>query len=686
MSTFHTPGPTDPDDAHQWLEDVEGERSLAWVRQRNAVSQAELEAEPGFAALTARLRAIFDSDDRIPHVVQRDGLLYNYWTDADHPRGLWRRTTPTSYRTDAPEWEILLDVDALGAEEGVNWVWHGATCRRPAYDRCMVALSRGGSDADEKREFDLATGSFVADGFVLPEAKSSVAWRDRDRLYVMTDTGEGSLTASGYPRTARLWSRGTPLADAPVVFAGEVDDIAAGVYRTTTPGFERTFAYRQLTFFTNTLAELTDDGVLLAIPKPDDVKAVVHRDHVYFEPRHPWTHLGRTHAAGALLRAPYPAWREATDVPLEELFVPDEHSSLEDWGFTANHLYLNVLRDVRSEVTVLTATADGWRREPLPGVPAMGTLEVRPVDPDASDAVFVLATDFLTPSTLSWAVLGEGPPEVLKRVPHQFDASGLRVGQHFATSADGTRVPYFQIGRADAPADGSTPTILYGYGGFEVSLKPAYTGHIGAGWLDRGGTYVIANIRGGGEYGPRWHQAALKANRHRAYEDFAAVARDLFDRGVASPTTLGTMGGSNGGLLMGNMYTRYPELFGAVVCQVPLLDMRRYTKLLAGASWAGEYGDPDDPEQWAYIQTFSPYHQIEPDRSAPPILFTTSTRDDRVHPGHARKMAAALLALDRRVLYYENLEGGHGGAADNAQAAYMRALAFAFLWRELSAG
>lgn len=683
MSLFLSPALAADADPFLWLEEVEGERALDWVRERNEASEASIAEVDGFGDLRARLKAIFDSDDRIPYVTERAGLYYNFWKDAEHPRGLWRRTTLESYRTDTPDWEILLDLDALGKKEDKNWVWHGSTCLRPDYRRCMLALSPGGSDADVKREFDLETLTFVEDGFVVPEAKSEVSWIDEDHLFVMTDMGEGSLTESGYPRTARRWTRGTPLESAELVFEGQAADIAAGADHDATKGFERDFAYRMTTFYTNELFELDAKKGPIHIEKPEDVRATVHRERIFFHPRKDWEHGGVTHKAGSLLAADYKKWKKGKG-QLETLFVPDEHSSLEEWGFTKSHVWLNVLQDVKSRIQVLTHGKDGWTRADLEGAPAFGNLIFQPVDPETSDAYFLIVTDYLTPSSLAYGTIGQGAPEVLKKLPDVFEKDGLVVEQHFATSDDGTKVPYFQIGRKDLVLDGTAPTLLYGYGGFEVSLTPGYSGHMGAGWLEDGGVYVIANIRGGGEYGPRWHQAALKENRHRAYEDFAAVARDLTARKVTSPEHLGAMGGSNGGLLMGNMYTLYPELFGAIVCQVPLLDMRRYTKLLAGASWAGEYGDPDDPAQWEFIQTFSPYHNIDVDKDYPPILFTTSTRDDRVHPGHARKMAAALIESGKTVEYYENIEGGHGGAADNGQAAHMRALAYAFLWRELS--
>jgi prolyl oligopeptidase len=670
----------DPD-PRLWLEAVDSDEALDWVRARNAET-TEAWGSDELRELEKTLLEIYDSDDKIPYVSKRGDRYFNFWTDAEHQRGLWRTTTLDSYRTESPEWDVLLDVDALNEEEGENWVYKGSTCLPPAYERCLLRLSRGGADAVVVREFDIPSKSFVEGGFVLPEAKQSVSWIDRDTLFVASDFGEGTLTESGYPRQVKLWRRGTPLQSAELVYEGEASDISVGAYADHTPGFERQFVYRSPTFFTNQVWERRK-GKLLPIAKPDDVNVEVHRDIVVFELRKDWEHDGVTYEAGSLLASSYKKWMKGKG-ELTVIFEPTESRSLSSFGFTDQHLYLNLLDDVKSVVEIYTPGKDGFTMRPLEGVPAFGKVSVSAVDADESDLVWMTVTDYLTPTSLLMGEITGSEHEQLKTSPSWFDAEGLTVSQHFATSDDGTRIPYFQVGPAELP-EGGAPTLLYGYGGFEVSLLPGYSGTIGKAWLEKGGVYVVANIRGGGEYGPRWHQAALKENRHKAYEDFAAVARDLVERGVTTHDLLGTRGGSNGGLLMGNMYTQYPELFGAVVCAVPLLDMKRYTKLLAGASWAGEYGDPDDPEQWSFIQTFSPYHNIRPDADYPPILFTTSTRDDRVHPGHARKMAHALLEAGKQVDYYENIEGGHGGAADNKQAAFMSALAYSWLWDQLTA-
>jgi prolyl oligopeptidase len=673
----------EPDDPHRWLEDVTGEKALAWVRERNAESEKALTGGDAFPALERRILSILDSKERIPFVSKIGDHVYNFWRDAANPKGAWRRTTLAEYRTADPAWETVLDVDALAKAEGENWVWHGATVLEPDDRLCLVSLSRGGADADVVREFDLAAKSFVKDGFTLPEAKSRVAWRDRDSLFVASDFGPGSLTSSGYPRTVREWTRGTPLTDAPVVFEGKADDMSVAAYRDLTPRFERDFVVRQVTFWTNELF-VRRDGGLVKVEKPDDANAGVHREWLVVELRSAWATGGVTHPAGALIAIDFEAFLKGSR-DFHVLFTPTPRTSLVAWTGTRHHLLVTTLDNVRSRVAIHTFRDGRWHSEPLPGVPESGTASATPVDEIDSDDYFLVTSSPIEPSTLllGSAATADRQPEPLKRSPAFFDSSGIRVEQREAVSKDGTRVPYFHIAKPRA-ADGTTPTVLYGYGGFEIPLVPGYAAIAGAAWLEQGNAYVIANIRGGGEFGPAWHQAALKEKRPRAYEDFIAVAEDLVARKDTSPKHLGVMGGSNGGLLVGNMYAMRPDLFGAVVCQVPLLDMRRFNKLLAGASWMGEYGDPDKPEEWAFIRGFSPYHNVAPDRDYPPILFTTSTRDDRVHPGHARKMAARLIEYGKNVLTYENIEGGHGGAADNRQKAFMDALAWTFFTRQLA--
>lgn len=672
------PAPADP---WLWLEEVEGQRPLDWVREQNAATTALLEAEPGFQALRTDLLAILDSNARIPFVSKQGEYFYNFWRDAKNPAGLWRRTTLEEYRKPEPAWEVLIDLDAINQAENMNWVWRGANCLRPAYARCLVSLSRGGADAIVVREWDMASRRFVEDGFVLPEAKGGVAWRDADSIYVYTDFGPGSMTSSGYPRIVKEWRRGTPLAEAKVVYEGKADDMYIAGYRDLTPGFERDFVSRTLAFYNDELYLRGADGSLTKIDAPNSANKSVYREWLVLELREDYTVGGRTYPKGALIATRFDDFM-AGGRDFDLLFEPSATTALAGMSPTRNHLVLNVLEDVKNRLYVLTYANGRWSREPLAGAPAFGTVSLSPVDADEGDDYFLTVTDYLTPTTLMMGSIGRAP-EPLKQLPAFFDATGFEISQHFATSKDGTRVPYFMVARKDLPKNGRNPTLLYGYGGFEISLTPSYSAAVGRAWLSEGGVYVVANIRGGGEYGPRWHQAALKENRLRAYEDFAAVAEDLIQRGITSPKHLGIQGGSNGGLLVGNMTVLYPELFGAVVCQVPLLDMRRYNQLLAGASWMAEYGNPDDPAQWEFIRRFSPYHNVKPDVKYPPVLFTTSTRDDRVHPGHARKMFALMQSMGHPVYYYENIEGGHGGAANNAQSAYMNALAYTFLKKTL---
>jgi prolyl oligopeptidase len=669
------------DDPHLWLEDVLGEDQLAWVREQNARTDAELATDEDFARLEADVLAVLDSDEKIPFVRKAGDWYYNFWQDAQHERGIWRRTTLESYRTDSPEWETVLDLDALSAAEGENWVWHGAEFLEPDKDRCLVALSRGGADADVTRELDVTTLRWVEDGFVRPEAKGELSWIDRDRVYVATDFGDGTMTSSGYPRIVKEWRRGTPLEDAVQVFAGEPDDMVVGAVHDPTPGFERDLVYRYTGFYSYEVF-LRDGDTLTKIEAPDSADKSLHRQWLTLRLREEWTVDGTTYPAGALLGVDLDAFISGARDP-EVLFEPTERTSLEATAWTRSHLVINVLEDVKSRLSVLTPTEAGWGRRELPGAPSFGTLAVGAVDSRASDATWLTSTDFLTPTTLSLVEDGQ-EPETLKSAPSYFDASTHVIEQSFALSADGTRVPYFLVRPKDLAYDATAPTLLYGYGGFEVSRTPAYSGTLGAGWLARGGVYALANIRGGGEYGPRWHRAALREHRHRAYEDFAAVARDLVDRKITSAEHLGAMGGSNGGLLVGNMLTTYPDLFGALVIQVPLLDMQRYHRLLAGASWMAEYGDPDNPEDWDFIKTFSPYQLFDEDRDYPPTFIWTTTRDDRVHPGHARKLAAKMLAAGKDVRYFENIEGGHGAGATNAQTAHTYALSYRFLWDELA--
>ncbi len=674
------------DDPFLWLEDIHGARAMDWVKQQNATTALRFVDNKEFAHTRDSILEVLDSDARIPYVSRMGNHLYNFWRDKAHPRGVWRRTSLTEYRKADPVWEVLLDIDALNKTEDKRWVFKDVQCLKPAFERCLVSLSPDGGDAIAVREFDIPDKRFVKNGFELPVAKSQIGWIDEDTVYVSTDFGPGSMTESSYPRIVKEWRRGTPLAKAATVYEGKPTDLAVSAHHDRTPGYERDFVSIARDFFHSDLYQRIN-GSLARVEVPDDAEADAHHEWLLVRTRSPWTVDGTTYPAGALLATQFDHFmggsREFT-----VLFKPDAHTSLDSYAWTRHHLILNLMDDVKSRLDVLTppqmATLDGdWQREAMPGAPAMSSVVVIDTDPDHGDEYWLDVAGFLTPSSLQRGVLDYSPAVTVKQAPAFFDASKFIVSQHFVASKDGTRVPYFEIAPKDLKLDGSNRTLLYGYGGFEVSLQPYYSGSVGRAWLERGGVYVIANIRGGGEYGPQWHQAALKANRPRAYEDFAAVAADLIRRGVTSPKHLGAEGGSNGGLLMGNMLTMYPQLFGAIACEVPLLDMKRYIHLSAGASWIAEYGNPDTAD-WNFIKTFSPYQNVKKNGHYPPVLFYTATSDDRVGPVQARKMAAKMEAQGHPdVWFYENLEGGHGAGADNQQSAHMHAMAYDFLWDQL---
>ncbi|MBL8343589.1 MAG: S9 family peptidase [Rubrivivax sp.] len=728
-----TPTTTEAEDPFLWLEDVHGERALAWVRARNAESEARLRGTPGFEALRERLREVLDSREQIPYVTRLGPWLYNLWRDAANPRGLWRRTTLAQYRLPQPQWETVLDIDALGRAEGKSWVWGGATTLGPEHRLCLLSLSVGGADATVVREFDLVDKRFIAagdGGFAVPEAKTSVTWIDADTVYIGTDFGPGSLTDSGYPRVIRRWRRGQPLAWAETVFEGEKTDVAAWVQVDATPGFERTTFGRMLDFYRSRhwlvegpLADAARRQPRLAIDKPDDASVSLWREWAVLELRSDWATGGERHCAGSLLVADAAAFL-AGQRRFTTLFAPTATRSLAGWTATRRTLMVTLMDNVASRLEEWHWQPGGahgrdgkvsqgrWgRREvraPYPGTLSLTDLHDPLLEgagtPDPLAERYLLnATDFLHPDSLQLGSTGSDEREALKARPRFFDAQGMKAEQRFATSRDGTRVPYFVVWPKGASADsagGELPTLLYGYGGFELAMQPFYSGTLGRAWTARGGVFVLANIRGGGEFGPAWHQAALKAKRQRSFDDFIAVAEDLVKARITRPARLAIQGGSNGGLLVAAVMLQRPDLFRAVSCQVPLLDMRRYHRLLAGASWMAEYGNPDDAAEWAALRRYSPYHNVPPApaaglppgteagsaaagaaRQLPALLITTSTRDDRVHPGHARKFAARLAAFGHHPLYWENIEGGHGGAADNAQRSLMMALEYTFLWQ-----
>ena len=718
--TAPAPGPRhaadvapEPTDENVWLEDIHGEEQLAWVREQNARTEELLE-DSEYAAVEAGILEVLDSNDRIAMVSKRGDFYYNFWKDQEHPKGLWRRTTWESYLTEEPEWDVLLDIDALAAAEGVEWVFHGVGFLRPAdgseYRLAMVSLSPDGGDADRHREFDVESRTFVEGGFDVPTAKGNVSWLDADTLLVSSTADGLPATTSSYARTGVKLRRGQSLAQAERLFEIPEDHMLAMVAHDSTPGYERTFAVDYIDFYNRSTSLLRDDAWVV-IDVPTDVNISVHRDWLLFRPQKDWDVAGVLYPAGSLLAADFESYL-AGSRSLLVLFTPDAHTSLQSWSWTKDYLLLNLLRDVSSEIRVLDParpdSEGGWASTVLDACPPLHDVNAYAVDDEDPGAegndFWLVATGFTTPTTLTRGTLVAGAASrhaEVKRSPSFFNEADYEVQQHFAVSDDGTKVPYFQVASKDLVLDGQNPTQLSGYGGFEVSRTPAYSGTIGRAWLERrtlgvssddgaaahsrGGVFVVANIRGGGEYGPSWHRAALQENRHRAYEDFAAVAKDLISRGVTSRRRLGCVGGSNGGLLVGNMLTQYPELFGAVSCGVPLLDMRRYTKLSAGYSWIAEYGDPDVPVQWEFIRTFSPYHLLHDGVEYPETFIWTATSDDRVGPVQARKMAARMQAMGiPNVWFHEALEGGHAGASDNRQAAALQARSNHFLWRSLA--
>lgn len=665
-------------DPYQWLEEIAGTRSQQWVREQNARTRAGFMQAPLFREIEQGIGMALNADASVASVDMIGDHYYRLLADEAHPRGVWQRTTSGDNAEDASAiWEPVIDLDALNKDEDKSWVWQGAQCVDPENDRCLITLSEGGTDASVTREFDLKALSWVKGGFDRPLSKGEVSWIDHDTVYVSTDFGPGSMTVSGYPRIVKRWKRGTPMAQATTVFEAEPGDMMVSASHDGSPYdvIERVItAAERETYLRHT------DGRITRLDVPMSADVAVRAGWVVLKLAAAWQAEEAQWPSGSLIAARVDALL-AGKRRFTTLFKPDGHSSLTGFVWTKSFMVLNVLEDVKSRLIVLEPQSGEWKRSALHNLPAGITLTVDAMDGDASDDVFVSGSDFLTPITVSMARIGS-PLEVAERMPAAFDASRDVIEQHFAISRDGTRIPYFLVRPVDVAFDGGNATLMEGYGGFGEPMLAQYSAAVGKGWLEKGGVYVLANIRGGGEYGPAWHQAAVKANRHKAYEDFAAVAQDLIARKVTRASRLGVMGSSNGGLLAGNMLVQYPQLFGAVVVKVPLLDMKRYPHLLAGPLWLDEYGDPDSAD-WEYIRTFSPYHLFDPALDYPPVLFTTSTRDDRVHPGHARKMAARMLDAGKDVHFYETPEGGHSGAADNGQSALLDALVFAFLWSKL---
>ncbi len=655
-------------DPHAWLEDVHGQKQLSWVAERNQRSLGLLKSDPRYRKNYDSILEVLDATDRIPMGSLNHGFVYNFWQDAANPKGLWRRTSIADYQNRAPAWEVLLDVDALAKSEKENWVFKGAECS-PGEVRCLIRLSRGGGDAVVVREYDLKAKKLATDGFRLDEAKSDASYLDDDTvLYATARDGE---TTSSYARIAKLWKRGATLAASPTLYTGEAGDVGVSPATFHTRQGSVGMVIRNVTFFETDYFVLKDGkAVKLAMPRSADLKAVF--DGAYLAVlREPFAAGGAALPKGALV-----AFRDGAAPQV--IFAPGPRQSIESVATGRDKLYVAITSNVIGQIHVFTPKGVGWSDKVL-ALPGNGSADIVAANDYGPEAMFTFQ-NYLTPTTLFFDG-GDDAPKPIKSLPARFDSSKLVSEQFEATSKDGTKIPYFVTRPKNL--SGPAPTVLYGYGGFEVSLTPSYSANFGRLWLSHGGIYVVANIRGGGEFGPGWHDAALKTRRQHAYDDFEAVAADLARRGLTTPKQLGIMGGSNGGLLVSTVMVQKPELFGAVVCQVPLIDMIAYTHIGAGASWIGEYGDPRIAAERDYILTYSPYQNVKAGVKYPPVFFVTATSDDRVTPVHARKMAAKMEAQGHEVLFYENTDGGHAAAADHRQAAEMWGLSFVYLAQKL---
>ncbi len=680
----HAADVVDPHDPYAYLEQIEGGRALDWARRQNAKSLPRLESDPRFAAMHAESRSILTSPARIPVGAIHHGAVYNFWQDATHVRGLWRRASVASYREGAPQWETLIDFDRVAKDEAENWVGGRVDCLAPEHRRCMVELSRGGGDRSTWREFDTATKSFIAGGFTLSDAKSSVAWVDQDTLLVGTDFGPGSLTTSGYPREVRVWRRGTRLVAAPRLYEGSRDDVAVQPSVEQDGGRAVPIVERATSFFEREYYHSPGLGTAARLPLPPncDLQGVLD-GRAIFSLREPWIYREHEYASGSVV-----AYGLA-DGAAELVFAPRDSQSVESVSIGASGLLVQYLDNVSGMAARVTRTQRGrWRTKQIP-LPAHGVVKVASAGGGTDDAM--LTFESLTSPLSLYFVTGRGRVERIYQSPAAYDATDVVVEQRFATSRDGTRIPYFVMGRKAVLLAGNAPTVQYAYGGFlnatlplyyEDPSRPQHGALAGKLWVARGGVLVLANIRGGSEYGPGWHQAGLRENRQKVFDDFIAVSEALIRTGVTSKGRLGAIGRSNGGLLMGVVVNQRPDLYAAVVNGVPLFDMKRYTQLGAGASWIAEYGDPAT-DDWQYMSRWSPLQNLRPGVEYPPVFFYTSTRDDRVHPAHARKAAARMQQLGRDVFYYENIEGGHGGTANQDQLAYRIALEYAYFARIL---
>ena len=668
------------EDPYIWLEEVEGDRALEFVNKQNKITVDKFSQQKNYQDIFARCLEIYNSNDRIASPEIYGEFIYNFWQDQDHERGIWRRTTQLNYIKGTPQWGILLDLDEMSKKDGVKWVFKHASGLPPTYDRFILSLSKGGGDAVIMREFDVKNKEFVKNGFFVRESKSDGGYFDANTLIVSTDFGKGSMTTSGYPRQIRLWQRGTSLDQAKIIFESDSSDVASSGFLMRDGSVSHLFVTRYITTFTTHTFVWRDNGLIkLDIPDDSQIFALL-KNQLVLSLKSDWTFDGKTYKQGALVSLNFRDLLRGKKIG-QLIFQPDEFTSITSVSRTRNNLLLNVLRNVSNELYVYSSNDGVWTARRI-NVPDLVTISVNVAD-EFTDRFFFTIENFLTPATLSLGNAQDNATAPIKSLPAYFDASKFMVTQYKAKSKDGTLVPYFVVCSRAMKYDQTNPVLLYAYGGFEVSELPNYSGTLGSAWLEKGGVYVLANIRGGGEFGPQWHQAGLKEKRQNVFDDFYAVAEDLIARKITSPKNLGVLGGSNGGLLVGVAFTQRPELYNAVFCAVPLLDMKRYNKLMAGASWMGEYGDPDKPEEWEYISRYSPYQNVKKSESYPEAFFYTSTRDDRVHPGHARKMVARMQDMGYPVYYFENTEGGHSGGSTNEQRAMVTALEYSYLLMKL---
>jgi prolyl oligopeptidase len=668
------------EDPYLWLEEVEGKKAMDFVIDQNKKTYEKFSQDSIYKSIYSKTLEILNSTDRIAFPSIIGNHIYNFWQDKEHVRGIWRRTTKESYLSNNPVWETLLDIDALALKDGVKWVYKGSNGLYPNYNRFIINLSNGGGDAVEIREFDVTTKSFIKGGFYIPEAKGDASYLDENTLIVSTDFGEGTMTTSGYANQVKIWKRGTLLKDAKLIHTGNIKDVASSGYAIRDNDKNYLIINQGTTFYTNILY-VFENSKLIKLDLPEDVSmSTILNNQIVLNLKSDWTVNGIIYKQGSIVSANFSSLIKGIK-ELTLIFTPDEFTSINEVTSTKNKLLVNILTNVKSELNIYAFENGKWIKEKV-NAPDFGTISIITADEFTDDYYFNFQ-NFLTPSSLYFANTMTNKVLTIKTLPSFFDGSKYEVNQYKTKSKDGTLIPYFIITSKSVVYDGTNPTLLYGYGGFEVSLEPSYSGTMGNAWLENGGIYVLSNIRGGGEYGPKWHQAGLKEKRQNVYDDFHSISEDLIAKEITSSKHLGIMGGSNGGLLMGVSFTQRPDLYSAVVCQVPLLDMKRFNKLLAGASWMGEYGDPDIAEEWEYIKKYSPYQNLKAGVKYPEVFFTTSTRDDRVHPAHARKMAAKMIDMGYAVYYNESTEGGHAGSITNEQKAKSVALEYTFLWSKL---